>query len=149
MSSVQVDKSSFSKLYYLHIKALFLTLQVVFVLFFAYLVCFLFFVFFWEFVQVMVGWWLCVKPVRCLNLLVSVSFLMKCLIRLSAGSQPTGMHHTCTLQSTHVSFLLNPHLFFRWETGSLKKLRDSVMVTEIEQIKVFWWSLWYLTCLEK
>lgn len=26
-----------------------------------------------------------------------------------AGSQPTGMHHT--LQSTHVSFLLN-HLFF-------------------------------------
>lgn len=28
--------------------------------------------------------------------------------------EPTGIHCTCdTLQSTQVSFLLNPHLFFR------------------------------------
>lgn len=35
------------------------------------------------------------------------------LVMSPVGSQPTGIPCTCTLQSTHVSFLLNPHLFFR------------------------------------
>lgn len=40
-----------------------------------------------------------------------------------------------------LTFLLWILMFFIWETRTLKKLRDSFMVTQIRQIKVFCWNL--------
>lgn len=89
---------------------------------------------FWDFVQVMVGWWPYVEPVEFLNFLVS--FLVKCLIRVQwVCGQPTGIHCICDAYSALSRFFSFESLAdFQMRN---RKLKDSLVVTQIGQIKVF------------
>lgn len=105
---------------------------------------------FWDFVQVMVGWWPYVEPVEYLNFLVS--FLVKCLIRVQwVCGQPTGIHCICDAYSALSRFFSFESLTdFQMRNRKLKEVkRLTDGHTNRTNQGFFWWSLHYLTCLEK